>query len=101
MVASIPIIMCGLLIPKYEITLSVANTKIEPNRKPPATGTNANSPFNPYNPDVTASSMAGANNDQNEAAIITPAAKPSAISSDFLCLSNQIYKGIKIKTVQC
>lgn len=29
--------------------------------------------------------MAGASNDQNEAAIITPAAKPSAMSSDFLC----------------
>lgn len=81
--------MCGLLIPKYEITLSVANTKIEPKRKPPATGTNANSPFAPYIPDVTASSMAGFNNDQNDAAIITPAAKPSAISNDFLCCQIQ------------
>lgn len=65
--------------------LSVANTKIEPNRKPPATGMNAYSPFDPYIPDVVASSMAGANNDQNDAAIITPAANPSAISNDFRC----------------
>lgn len=75
--------MCGLLIPKYDIILSVANTKIDPNRKPPATGKNAYSPFLPYICDVTANSIAGANNDQNDAAIMTPAAKPSAMSRDF------------------
>lgn len=85
-----PIIMCGLLIPKYEITLSVANTKIDPNRKPPATGINAYSPFFPYICDVTANSMAGANSDQNDAAIITPAANPSAISRDFRCVLKRI-----------
>lgn len=78
--------MCGLLIPKYEITLSVANTKIEPSRKPPATGINAYSPFTPYVCDLTASSMAGASNDQNDAAIITPAAKPNAMSNDLRCV---------------
>lgn len=64
--------------------LSVANTNIEPNKKPPATGINAYSPFAPYMPEPVANSMAGANNDQNDAAIITPAAKPNAISNDFL-----------------
>lgn len=63
----------------------MANTKIEPNKNPPATGMNAYLPFSPYRPDVSASSMAGASSDQNVAAIITPAAKPSAISNDFLC----------------
>lgn len=80
----LPIIICELFIPKYEIILSVAKTNIEPSRKPPATGINAYSPFFPYIPDPTANSMAGANNDQNDAAIITPAAKPSAMSNDFL-----------------
>lgn len=75
--------MCELLIPKYEMILSVANTNIEPRRNPPATGTNAYSPFSPYIFELTANSMAGANRDQNDAAIITPAAKPSAMSSDF------------------
>lgn len=45
-------------------------------------GINAYSPLAPYVCDLTASSMAGASSDQNEAAIITPAAKPSAISND-------------------
>lgn len=64
--------------------LSVAKTKIAPNKNPPATGTNAYSLFFPYIPDFSASSMAGPNNDQNDAAIITPAANPSAMSNDFL-----------------
>lgn len=76
--------MCELFIPKYEIILSVAKTNMEPSRKPPATGTNAYSPFLPYEPELTANSIAGAKSDQNDAAIITPAANPSAISSDFL-----------------
>lgn len=63
--------------------LSVAKTNMEPNRKPPATGRNAYSPFDPYIFELTANSIAGASSDQNEAAIITPAAKPNAISSDF------------------
>lgn len=75
--------MCELLIPRYEIILSVANTKIDPSRNPPATGMKAYSPFLPYVPEVSANSIAGAKRDQNEAAIITPAAKPSAKSSDF------------------
>lgn len=77
--------MCGLLMPKYEISLSVPNTNIDPSRKPPATGMKAYSPLAPYVPELSASSIAGANNDQKLAAIITPAAKPSAISNDFLC----------------
>lgn len=64
--------------------LSVANTKIEPSKNPPATGINAYSPLAPYWPDFSASSIAGLNKDQNVAAIITPAAKPRAISNDFL-----------------
>lgn len=75
--------MCGLLIPKYEMILSVTNTKIDPSKKPPATGMKAYSPFRPYVPELSANSMAGANSDQNEAAIITPAANPSARSRDF------------------
>lgn len=88
----LPIIICGLFIPKYEIILSVANTKIDPSRKPPATGINAYSPLAPYICDETANSIAGANNDQNDAAIITPAAKPSAISNDFRCALNENQK---------
>lgn len=76
--------MCELFIPKYEMILSVAKTNMDPSRKPPATGTNANSPFSPYNFELTAKSIAGASSDQNEAAIITPAANPNAMSSDFL-----------------
>lgn len=76
--------MCELFIPKYEIILSVAKTNIEPNKNPAATGTNAYSPFSPYIFELTANSIAGASNDQNEAAIITPAANPNAMSSDFL-----------------
>lgn len=70
--------------PKYEIILSVPNTNIEPSRKPPATGMKAYSPLAPYVPELSANSIAGANNDQNDAAIITPAANPSAMSRDFL-----------------
>lgn len=77
------IIICGLLIPRYEMILSVPNTKIAPNKKPPATGTKANSPCAPYVPDFSANSIAGASSDQNDAAIMTPAAKPSAMSNDF------------------
>lgn len=62
--------------------LSVPNTNIDPSRKPPATGMKAYSPLAPYVPELSASSMAGANSDQNDAAIITPAAKPRAMSSD-------------------
>lgn len=80
----LPIIICELLIPKYEIILSVTKTNIEPSKKPPATGINAYSPFFPYIFELTANSMAGARSDQNDAAIITPAANPNAISSDFL-----------------
>lgn len=76
--------MCELLIPKYEITLSVAKTNMEPSRKPPATGTNAYSPLAPYIFELTANSIAGASRDQNVAAIITPAANPNAMSRDFL-----------------
>lgn len=85
----LPIIICELFIPKYEITLSVANTNIEPNKNPPATGINAYSPLRPYMPELTASSMAGASSDQNDAAIMTPAANPSAISRDFLCCKSK------------
>ena len=74
--------MCVLLIPKNEIILSQPNTKIAPNKNPNATGTKAYLPFSPYVFDSLAISIAGANNDQNEAAIITPAAKPSAASND-------------------
>ena len=62
--------------------LSVPNTNIDPNRNPPATGMKAYSPFAPYVPELSANSIAGANNDQNDAAIITPAANPRAMSSD-------------------
>lgn len=79
----LPIIICELLMPKYEMILSVAKTNIDPSKNPPATGMNAYSPFLPYMPELTASSMAGASRDQNDAAIMTPAAKPSAMSSDF------------------
>lgn len=65
------------------MSLSVPNTNIDPNRKPPATGMKAYSPLAPYVPEVSANSIAGANSDQNDAAIITPAAKPKAMSSDF------------------
>lgn len=71
--------------PKYEMILSVTKTNIDPSKNPPATGMNAYSPFLPYMPELTASSMAGASRDQKDAAIMTPAAKPSAMSSDFRC----------------
>lgn len=80
----IPIIIWELFMPKYEIILSVTNTNIDPSKKPPATGIKAYSPFLPYVPELSANSMAGASNDQNDAAIITPAANPSATSNDFL-----------------
>lgn len=65
--------------PKYEMILSVPNTNIDPSRKPPATGRKANFP---YVPELSANSIAGANRDQNDAAIITPAANPRAMSRD-------------------
>lgn len=68
--------------PKYEMILSVPNTNIDPKRNPPATGMKAYSPLAPYVPDCSANSIAGANNDQNDAAIITPAANPRAMSRD-------------------
>lgn len=80
--------------------LSVANTNIEPSKNPPATGINAYSPFEPYVPDFSANSMAGDSSDQNEAAIITPAANPSAISSDFLYEGKKLIHTLKNENQQ-
>lgn len=75
--------MCESFSPKYEISLSVPNTNIAPRRNPNATGKYAYLPSSPYIPEPSAISIAGARSDQNEAAIITPAANPKAASSDF------------------
>lgn len=51
--------------------LSDARTNKPPNANPIAAGTKAYFPSSPYIPDSVAFSMAGANNDQYEAAVIT------------------------------
>jgi hypothetical protein len=99
-----PIIIEVLLMPKYDITLSVPYTNTAPIRNPIATGIKAYSPLAPYEPiknkfieqkfpqtpsnfkvpEFSANSIAGASSDQNDAAIMTPAAKPRAASKDFL-----------------
>lgn len=76
--------MFGECKPKTVINLSVPNTNNAPNKKPKATGINAYSPLAPYNFDSAACSMAGDNNDQKDAAVITPAANPKLVSNNFL-----------------
>ena len=54
------------------------------------TRTKAHSPSAPYDPDSSAISMAGASNDQYDAASITPALNPRLASSNFRCKCNGI-----------
>lgn len=86
--------------PYIVIKTSVNHTKSAPNKKPIVAGTNANSPFSPYTVDFSAISIAGASNDQYEAAVITPAAKPKLTSSNFLCKISSINYEIYQLTVE-
>lgn len=61
------------------------NTKKAPNTKPITAGINANCPSFPKVVSCPASSIAGANRDQYEAAIITPLENPKLPSNSFLC----------------
>lgn len=76
--------MFGECNPSTVINLSAPNTKSAPNKKPKATGINAYSPFSPYILDSVACSMAGDSKDQNDAAVMTPAANPKLVSKSFL-----------------
>lgn len=61
------------------------NTNKAPNTKPTAAGINANCPSFPKVVSCPASSIAGANRDQYDAAIITPLENPKLPSNNFLC----------------